>query len=503
MSIAVVQTRANAGIEALPVTVETHISNGLPSLSIVGLPEATVKGSRDRVRSAIINAQFEFPARRITINLAPADLPKQGGRFDLPIALSILAASNQIPTNTLEQYEFIGELGLTGELRPVSAILPFSLAAHKANHTIIIPLENALEASFNKKANILPAKNILQICAHLHGREILTKYPAELPNLKPHALPNLSEVYGQAQAKRALEICAAGKHSLLMIGPPGIGKTMLASRLIGLLPLLNDEQALELAAIHSIRGQSLELNTWRFPPFRRPHHTASSIALVGGGNPPQPGEISLAHHGVLFLDELPEFDRKVLEALREPLESGNITISRATKQTEFPANFQLIAAMNPCPCGQLGNQINSCVCSMQQIQRYRKKLSGPFLDRIDICIEVNPLPKNYFLQKFKEEDSETIRNRVKKAQIKQLKQFGKLNHKLSGELLEISNSLSSTDRKILQNSLEKFQLSTRSFHRVLRIARTIADLSESEKIKKPHLMEALSYRFFKKFIFMN
>ncbi|MEN9916852.1 MAG: hypothetical protein RLY40_784 [Pseudomonadota bacterium] len=495
MSIAIVQTRANAGIEAHPVTVETHITNGLPSLSIVGLPEPTVKGSRDRVRSAIINAQFEFPARRITINLAPADLPKHGGRFDLPIALSILAASNQIPSNTLQQYEFIGELGLSGELRPVSGILPFSLAAQKANHIIIIPSENAQEASFNKKSNILPAKNILQICSHLHGRELLANYQAEFPEFKHPILPDLSEVYGQAHAKRALEICAAGKHSLLMIGPPGIGKTMLASRLVGLLPLLSDEQALELATIHSVRGQSPVLNTWRFPPFRRPHHTASSIALVGGGNPPQPGEISLAHHGVLFLDELPEFDRPVLEALREPLESGNITISRATKQTEFPANFQFVAAMNPCPCGHLGSQINQCICTTQQIQRYRKKLSAPFLDRIDVRIEVNPLPKNYFLQKFKEENSDIVRNRVKKAQIKQLKRFGRLNHNLTGEILEISCILSKKDRKILQNSLEKFQLSTRAYHRILRIARTIADLSESEKIKNAHLMEALSYRF--------
>ena len=497
MSIAIVQTRANAGINALPVIVETHISNGLPSLSIVGLPESTVKGSRDRVRSAIINAQFEFPARRITINLAPADLPKQGGRFDLPIALSILAASNQIPKNTLEKYEFIGELGLTGELRPVSGILPFSLAAQKANHIIIIPLENALEASFNKKSNILPAKNILQICSHLHGKELLANYISEFPQLRHPALPDLSEVYGQAHAKRALEICAAGNHSLLMIGPPGIGKTMLASRLISLLPLLSDEQALELAAIQSIRGQSLELSTWRSPPFRRPHHTASNIALVGGGNPPQPGEISLAHHGVLFLDELPEFDRRALEALREPLESGNITISRAAKQTEFPANFQLVAAMNPCPCGHLGSQINQCVCTTLQIQRYQKKLSAPFLDRIDVCIEVNPLPKKYFLHKFKEENSDIVRNRVKKARIKQLSNFGKLNHKLTGKQLEISCVLSNKDQKILQNFLEKFQLSTRTYHRILRIARTIADLSESKKIKNSHLMEALSYKFLK------
>lgn len=498
MTFASVQTRANIGIQAVPVSVETHISNGLSSLSIVGLPETTVKGCRGRVRSAIINAQFEFPARRITINLAPADLPKQGGRFDLPIALSILAASQQIPIHSLESYEFIGELGLSGELRPVSGILPFALAAQKANHSIIIPSENAQEASLNKKANILPAKNILQICAHLHGQATLSNYHGTYLQDESRNLPDLSEVHGQVHAKRALEICAAGRHSLLMIGPPGSGKTMLASRLISLLPLLSDEAALERAAIYSICGQSIALNAWKFPPFRKPHHTASSIALVGGGNPPRPGEISLAHHGILFLDELPEFNRQALEALREPLESGNITISRAARQTEFPANFQLIAAMNPCPCGYFGSLTQTCVCTTQQVQQYRKKLSGPFLDRIDMCIEVNPLSKSYLYQLNQEENSLTIRKRVKQAQIKQLKNFGKLNHNLNGNNLKIACKLSKKEHKILEHALEKFQLSTRAYYRILRIARTIADLTESQQIKISHLMEALNYRIIKK-----
>ena len=494
MSLAIVQTRASAGIKAPRVTVEAHISNGLPSLSIVGLAETEVKESRDRVRSALLNSQFEFPIRRITISLAPADLPKQGSRFDLPIALGILAASKQIPSDSLQDYEFIGELALSGELRPVSAILPFALEAHKANHKIILPADNALEASLSRNTIILAAKNILQVCAHLHGRELLTPYKREFENSEHRILADLAEVSGQAHGKRALEIAASGRHSLLLIGPPGTGKTMLATRLMSLLPALNDEEALELASVRSIYSKELKINDWKLPPFRSPHHTASNIALVGGGSPPRPGEISLAHQGVLFLDELPEFKRQVLESLREPLESGTITISRAARQAEFPAKFQLIAAMNPCPCGYLGCASNRCECSAERVQRYHRKLSGPFLDRIDMQIDIALPAKNCFLKEPQTEGSETIRLRVQKARDKQNYCRGQLNNSLSGKKLEKACKLSANDQVLLENALEKFQLSARAYHRVLRVARTIADLADCEKIENPHLMESLSYR---------
>lgn len=495
MSLAIVQTRANVGIKAPAVYVETHISNGLPNLSIVGLAEKEVKESRDRVRSAILNSRFEFPLRRITINLAPADLPKQGGRFDLAIAIGILAASKQIPKDLLIDYEFIGELGLSGELRPVSAVLPSALEAYKANHKIILPDDNALEASLSQNAIILPAKNILQICAHFFGKEFLAPYKPEFATVSNNVIQkDLSDVSGQMHAKRALEIAASGKHSLLLIGPPGTGKTMLATRLTGILPPLNDVEAIELATIRSISEKKFDPKNWKSVPFRSPHHSASVIALVGGGNPPRPGEISLAHHGVLFLDELPEFNRQVLESLREPLESGTITISRAARQAEFPANFQLIAAMNPCPCGYFGSTTKHCACSPALIQRYHGKLSGPFLDRIDMQVTVDKITQNNFMQKLTSETSEIVSARVKKAREKQYFSRGTLNCNLSGKALEKACKLSEKDQTILESAFKKFQLSARAYHRILRIARTIADLKDSQQIENPHLLEAFSYR---------
>lgn len=494
MSLAIVYSRAKLGINAPPVTVEVHISNGLPGLSIVGLPETAVKESKDRVRSALINSHLEFPAQRITVNLAPADLPKEGGRYDLPIALGILAASGQIPLEPLAHCEFLGELALSGELRPISAALPAALAAGDAQRELIISGANANEAAFSSITRVFGAENLLQVCAHLHGREPLVRAEAQRDPPDPllHAL-DILDVKGQSQAKRALEIAASGGHNLLFYGPPGTGKTMLASRLPGILPRLNEREMLDVAAIYSVAAQNKDYH-WQQRPFRAPHHTASAIALVGGGSNPKPGEISLAHAGVLFLDELPEFSRQVLEVLREPLESGEVRISRARSQACFPARFQLVAAMNPCPCGYHGTDANRCRCSPDQVKRYRDKISGPLLDRIDMHVPVRALRQGELQSKTLGDSSAAIRLRVEAARQVQMVRQGKANHQLSAPELETYCELTQADKHLLEQAIEKLGLSTRAYHRVLKLARTLADMAGREHLTTVDISEALSYR---------
>jgi magnesium chelatase family protein len=498
MSLAIVYSRAQEGIRAPLVTVEVHLANGLPALSIVGLPELAVRESKDRVRGALINSKFDFPDRRITINLAPADLPKEGGRFDLPIALGILAASGQLPKDALLAYEFAGELALSGKLRVVHGILPMALATKAAGRSLMIAQENASEAVLVNDLNCFAAQHLLEVCAHINGFKPL---PLQTQTTCPTSMvryPDMQDVMGQHQARRALEVCAAGSHSLLYIGPPGTGKSMLASRLPGILPPMSEQEALEHAAIHSVAQykRNIPLTSWRQRPFRAPHHTASAVALVGGGSHPKPGEISLAHQGVLFLDELPEFDRRVLEVLREPMENGQITISRASQQVDYPARFQLIAAMNPCPCGHLGDGSQRCHCTLDQIRRYRQRLSGPLLDRIDIHVEVprQPILVEPPQHRKPEEESDTIRTRVIAARNRQLKRQGKTNQVLEGQEIDQHISLDSACRNLLQRAIEQLGLSMRAYHRVVKLARTIADLEDVNQIKTQHVGEAISYR---------
>jgi magnesium chelatase family protein len=505
MSLAVVLSRGLSGLDAPLVTVEVHLGSGLPAFNLVGLPETEVKESRDRVRAALQNAGFEFPVRKITVNLAPADLPKESGRFDLPIALGILAASGQIPMSELAAYEFAGELALTGVLRPIRGALAMTLGARRDGRAFVLPAESAIEAALVRDAVVYPATSLLAVCAHLAGREPIARLVAPTPLVAADGTYplDLADVRGQKQAKRALTIAAAGAHSLLMIGPPGSGKSMLAQRLPGILPALSEDDALATAVIASLAG-GFSPATWGRLPYRAPHHTASGVALVGGGSNPRPGEISLAHRGVLFLDELPEWDRRVLEVLREPLESGVIHISRAARQCTFPAEFQFVAAMNPCPCGWLGHESGRCHCTPERIARYRGRVSGPLLDRIDLGVEVPAVAVDALASRparGAREDaagvgSAAVRKTVADARQRQIARQGKPNARLAPREVDAHCTPDAAGAALLAQAMARVSLSARAYHRILKVGRTIADHAGTDTIGAPHIAEAIGYRRF-------
>ena len=497
MSLAIVLSRAQDGIAAPLVSCEVHLSGGLPGTSIVGLPETAVKEARDRVRAAILNAQFDWPQRRVTVNLAPADLPKDGGRFDLPIAIGVLAANGAVPARALDRREFIGELALGGGLRAVHGVLPAVLQAARSGRCVVVPNGNGAEAALAADADVRVAGSLLEVCAWLDGRIELARARVDVAaQASAPEPPDLADVRGQPHARRALEIAAAGAHNLLMVGPPGTGKTLLASRLPSILPPLAEEEALELAAVRSVAGHDTDVANWKKRAFRAPHHTASAVALVGGGSLPRPGEISLAHHGVLFLDEVVEFNRHVLEVLREPLESGRIAISRAARQAEFPARFQLVAAMNPCPCGYAGEPDGRCRCTPDAVVRYRARLSGPLLDRIDLKIGMPRVSHAALRGGSGGESSAQVRLRVVAARARQRERAGKPNAWLGNREVERDCALALPLQALLDSAVDRLGLSARAYHRVLRVARTIADLDGSAAIASTHLSEAIQYRRF-------